>query len=63
LEKTNIKLIYLDTNALREIILNNDDSLSQFINKFIISDIKYAPVFSVYNVFELRPYEDIIINL
>ena len=50
------RLIYLDTNALREIVLNNGNSFNKFINKFLIGDIKYAPVFSVYNVFEFRPY-------
>jgi hypothetical protein len=54
------KLIYLDTNALREIVLNNDESFHNFIEKFLSGDlVKYAPVFSIYNVFELKPYADI----
>jgi hypothetical protein len=54
------KLVYLDTNALREIVLNNNQSLSNFIDKFLnLDSLKYAPVFSIYNVFELKPYKDI----
>lgn len=56
---TDYKLIYLDTNAIREIVLNNSDSLKNFIEKFVVGDCKYAPIFSIYNVFELKPYEDI----
>lgn len=47
---------------LTEAKLLNDDSFNKFINKFLIGKVKYAPVFSVYNVFELRPYEDIYIK-
>lgn len=54
------KLIYLDTNALREIVLNNNESFHNFIEKFLSIDlVKYIPVFSIYNVFELKPYTDI----
>lgn len=57
---TDYKLIYLDTNALREIVLNNNDSLNNFAKIFLSNDsVKYAPVFSIYNVFELKPYKDI----
>lgn len=55
------KLLFLDTNALREIITNGT-SFQEFSHKFLIGDIKYAPVFSIYNIFELRPYHDIYMN-
>ncbi|MCG8483066.1 MAG: hypothetical protein MJA31_07130, partial [Clostridia bacterium] len=56
------KLLLLDTNALREIVLNNDNSFLGFINRFIGNSNMYAPVFSIYNVIELFPYQDIYDN-
>ena len=56
--KEEYKLLYLDTNAIREIICNNGQSRINFINK-IVGRVKYAPVFSIYNLFELKPYNDI----
>ena len=57
--KSEYRLLYLDTNALRNIVTNNDGCLQKFISKFLMGDKKYAPVFSVYNVFELKPYKNI----
>lgn len=53
------KTILLDTNILREIILDNNGCRKGFFMKFFSSDVKYAPCFSIYNVIELKPYQDI----
>lgn len=54
------KLILLDTNALREILMNTNSSGKGFFQKFLVpQQDKYAPCFSIYNVIELMPYEDI----
>lgn len=52
-------MILLDTNALREIITNTNLSGKGFFLKFFQGEILYAPCFSIYNVIELMPYEDI----
>ena len=56
----NYKLILLDTNAIREIVTNTNLSGKGFLEKFFaqLSDA-YAPCFSIYNVIELMPYQDI----
>lgn len=53
------KLILLDTNALREIITNTNLFGKGFLQTFFTSESSYAPCFSIYNVIELMPYEDI----
>lgn len=53
------KLIMLDTNALREIVLNANNAGKGFLTKFFAESSEYAPCFSVFSVFELRPYQDI----
>lgn len=51
------KYIFLDTNALREIVTNNNLSGKIFLEKFIIE--KYVPCFSIYNIWEIKPLQDI----
>lgn len=53
------KLILLDTNALREIVTNTNLSGKGFLQTFFTGESSYAPCFSIYNVIELMPYEDI----
>lgn len=54
------KLILLDTNAIREIVTNTNMSGKGFLEKFFAcSSDAYAPCFSIYNVIELMPYQDI----
>lgn len=54
------KLILLDTNAIREIVTNTKCSGKGFLEKFLTKEKdKYAPCFSIYNVIELMPYQDI----
>jgi len=53
------KLLFLDTNALREITLNTHQSRKGFFQRFFSGDTAYAPCFSFYNIIELRPYDDI----
>lgn len=55
------KLIFLDTNVLREISLNNYRTAKIFLEKYIIMDdnVVFVPCFSIYNIVELRPTEDI----
>lgn len=56
----NYKLILLDTNAIREIVTNTNMSGKGFLEKFFANPSdKYAPCFSIYNVIELMPYQDI----
>jgi len=56
------KLLLLDTNIIREIILNKYQSGEGFIGKFINGSLTYAPCFSIYNVVEIMPYDDIFQN-
>jgi len=53
------KLIYMDTNALRETILNVKQAGKGFLNTFFLNNNNYAPCFSFMNVVELKPYHDI----
>lgn len=54
------KLILLDTNAIREIVTNTNMSGKGFLERFFAcSSDAYAPCFSIYNVIELMPYQDI----
>lgn len=53
------KLILLDTNALREIVTNTKLSGKGFLQNFFSGEKLYAPCFSIYNVIELMPYENI----
>lgn len=56
----NYKLILLDTNAIREIVTNTNMSGKGFLENFFTNPSdKYAPCFSIYNVIELMPYQDI----
>lgn len=52
------KLIFLDSNALREITNNTFSSGKGFINKFMNESNMYIPCFSIYNVMELKPNEE-----
>jgi len=54
------KLILLDTNAIREIVTNTNMSGKGFLERFFAcSSDAYAPCFTIYNVIELMPYQDI----
>lgn len=53
------KLIFLDTNAIREIVRNTKLSGKGFFERYFGGEILYAPCFSIYNVIELMPYKDI----
>lgn len=54
------KLILLDTNAIREIVTNTNFSGKGFLQRFFAQkSTLYAPCFSIYNVIELMPYQDI----
>ena len=53
------KLIFLDTNALREIVTDTNAAGKGFLQNFFIDTTGYAPCFSIYNVIELVPYGDI----
>lgn len=56
----NYKLILLDTNAIREIVTNTNMSGKGFLERFFVHLTEaYAPCFSIYNVIELMPYQDI----
>lgn len=55
----NYKLVFLDTNALREITLNSFSTRQGFAQRFFNAGAIYAPCFSFYNVVELLPYTDI----
>ena len=59
LGKNEYKLILLDTNALREIVTNENFSGKGFLSKFFAKQPLYAPCFSIYNAIELMPYKDI----
>lgn len=59
LGKNEYKLILLDTNALREIVTNENYSGKGFLSKFFAEQRLYAPCFSIYNAVELMPYKDI----
>lgn len=59
LGKNEYKLILLDTNALREIVTNENCSGKGFLSKFFAEPPLYAPCFSIYNTIELMPYKDI----
>jgi len=52
------KIILLDTNAIREIVTNENKSGKGFLENFIAFG-KYVPCISLYNVIELKPYNDI----
>lgn len=54
------KLILLDTNALREIVTNTNMSGKGFLERFFACSLDaYVPCFSIYNVIELMPYQNI----
>lgn len=55
----NYKLVFLDTNALREIALNTYNARQGFSQRFFNAGSIYAPCFSFYNIIELLPYKDI----
>ena len=59
LGKNEYKLILFDTNALREIVTNENYSGKGFLSKFFAEQRLYAPCFSIYNAVELMPYKDI----
>lgn len=52
-------MILLDTNAIREIVTNSNMSGKGYLTRFHLYNNNYAPCFSIYNVIELKPYEDI----
>jgi hypothetical protein len=55
------KLLLLDTNVLRQIISNKDSEM-KLVNKFLCCNNYYAFCFSVYNVIEIKPMNDIYKN-
>lgn len=59
LGENSYKLLFLDTNVLREITQNTNNSQTGFLKRFIESGDNYAPCFSFYNVVEIMPYSDI----
>ena len=62
LGKNEYKLILLDTNALREIVTNENFSGKGFLSKFFAEQRLYAPCFSIYNAVELIPYLNAVIT-
>lgn len=52
------KTILLDTNAIREIVTNENNSGKGFLENFMASG-KYVPCISLNNVIELKPYADL----
>jgi hypothetical protein len=52
-------LVFLDTNVLREIVLNNHNIRNNFKQKFFTDSKCNIPCFSLYNVLEIKPYKDI----
>ncbi len=51
------KLIFLDTNAIREILSNTNEAGKGFLN--LLMSQKRLPCFSIYNIIKLKPYNDI----
>lgn len=56
------KLLYLDTNALRAIVGNENGCGKGFFEKFFGKETKYVPCFSYANVCELRSKKEIYQN-
>jgi hypothetical protein len=52
-------LILLDTNIIREILSFPTNTGKGFFLKAFLSETKYVPCFSIFNVIELMPYNDI----
>lgn len=52
------KLLFLDTNAIREITNNHNSCGKVFFEKFFLNETKYIPCFSIYNIIELKPWTD-----
>lgn len=55
------KIIFLDTNAIRE-ISSNKQTETGFIRQFIGGQSVYVPCYSMYNIVELKPYTDLYTN-
>lgn len=53
------KLLLMDTNVIREIVLKQETCRETFFKRFFNNKSIYAPCFSIYNVIELKPYKDI----
>lgn len=53
------KLVFLDTNALREISSNKYNSCQGFFRKFFLLNSNYIPCFSIYNIIELKPHVEL----
>lgn len=53
------KLVFLDTNAIREVITNTKGSGKGFLTKFFDGSNNFVACFSIYNVIELMPYADL----
>ncbi len=49
----------MDTNVLREIVLNNHNIGKNFFQMFFLESKNNIPCFSLYNVIEIRPYKKI----
>lgn len=56
---TEYKLLFLDTNAIREIVLDQNNARKGFFKLAFEGPVKCASCFSFYNVIELMPYQDI----
>lgn len=52
------KMLFLDTNAIREISTNNNNAFKGFTKKFIIGSERFAPCISIYNIVELWSNEE-----
>lgn len=48
------KLLFLDTNAIREITNNHNSCGKVFFEKFFLNGPEYVPCFSIYNIIEIR---------
>lgn len=52
------RMLFLDTNAIREISANSNYAFRGFTKKFFTGSERYAPCFSIYNVVELWSNEE-----
>ncbi|MBC7087126.1 MAG: hypothetical protein H5T96_01410 [Tissierellales bacterium] len=52
-------LMLIDTNIIRELLNFQSNTRKGFFHKAFLSETKYAPCFSIYNVIELMPYNDL----
>lgn len=53
------KLVFLDSNALREVSSNQYNAGQGFFKKFFLMNSNYIPCFSIYNIIELKPHVEL----